>query len=425
MKGKSLKERGITLIALVITIIVLLILAGVTLSIVLHTGIIDNSQKAVDTYQAKAEDEVKQLDELTLKIQTQFGILDNTEGEKNKTITGSEEFTYNNPVIPVGFKTSNEGASWKSSDGETVDGWNSGLVIEDKDGNQFVWVPVDGKDVIYAKWLGNHNDKDITNAGLNALKAQPDALPNGIEDEEAQIGKYHGFYIARYEAGMPEDLVKKLNPEDAKEDMNEMQKLISVEGIPVSKKNQVPWNNITYTQAKVNAEKMYSNDNVQSCLITGTMWDTTLSWLEKSKALTSDQINQDSTSWGNYKDAEVPGITEYSKLAGTFLTGVNWEHGNRTKPSGTEKTADYIWLLKTGNTEYTKRNNIYDLAGNLWELTTEQFRTGTSSYRVSRGGCYNSSGDINPASCRDNYGEGYSPSHLGFRVGLILSSPEH
>ncbi len=50
MKGKILKERGITLIALVITIIVLLILAGVTISIVLHTGIIDNSQKAVDKY---------------------------------------------------------------------------------------------------------------------------------------------------------------------------------------------------------------------------------------------------------------------------------------------------------------------------------------------------------------------------------------
>ncbi len=50
MKGKNLKERGITLIALVITIIVLLILAGVTISVVLHTGIIDNSQKAVDQY---------------------------------------------------------------------------------------------------------------------------------------------------------------------------------------------------------------------------------------------------------------------------------------------------------------------------------------------------------------------------------------
>ncbi len=59
MKGKNLKERGITLIALVITIIVLLILAGVTLSIVLHTGIIDNSQKAVESFQiASAKEQI-------------------------------------------------------------------------------------------------------------------------------------------------------------------------------------------------------------------------------------------------------------------------------------------------------------------------------------------------------------------------------
>ena len=64
MKGKILKERGITLIALVITIIVLLILAGVTISIVLHTGIIDNSQKAVDQYayeQQREEEALKSL----------------------------------------------------------------------------------------------------------------------------------------------------------------------------------------------------------------------------------------------------------------------------------------------------------------------------------------------------------------------------
>ncbi len=64
MKGKNLKERGITLIALVITIIVLLILAGVTLNILLNTGIIDNTQNAVDKYayeQQREEDALKSL----------------------------------------------------------------------------------------------------------------------------------------------------------------------------------------------------------------------------------------------------------------------------------------------------------------------------------------------------------------------------
>ncbi len=390
MEGKNLKERGITLIALVITIIVLLILAGVTISIVLHTGIIDNSQKAVDLYEANAKNEVKQLDDLTLKIQTQFGILDNTEGEKNKTITGSEEFTYNNPVIPVGFKTSNDGASWKSSDGKTVDGWNSGLVIEDKDGNQFVWVPVDGTNVKYEKWYGDKNYEDIVAGGLDALsktatgtEENKDELPEGITDEEKQIKDYGGFYIARYEAGIPESLTNAISPENATNDQTKMREARSVEGTPVSKKNQVPWNNITYTQSKINAEKMYSNDNVQSCLITGTMWDTVMSWIQNS----GENVKSDSTSWGNYRTAEVPGITSYSKWEGWFLTGVNWEPGNKTKPSGTAETADYMWLLKTGNTEYTKRNNIYDLAGNVFEWTTEKFvkTDDVSSYRVHRG----------------------------------------
>ncbi len=381
MKGKILKERGITLIALVITIIVLLILAGVTLSIVLHTGIIDNSQKAVDTYQAKAEDEVKQMDDLALKIQMQFGILDNTEGEANKTITGSEEFKYNNPVIPVGFKTSNEGASWKSSDGETVDGWNSGLVIEDKDGNQFVWVPcyIEDKEndelVEYKKTLGkSHEDMRLKEENFEEILT--DELPIGITNEKSQIEKYGGFYIARYEAGIP--AIKDANG-------------TNVDGIPTSKKNQVPWNGIDYTQAKANAEKMYNNENVdekvkskvKSGLVTGTMWDTTLQWLLKTEAVTNKELNEDSSNWGNYRTSTIPGVTSYSLNAES-----EWIEKMGKKFGSTEDKSDYKWLLKTGNTEYTKRNNIYDLAGNLWEWTTEVFDTEHDSYRIRRSGSF-------------------------------------
>ena len=55
-------SKGITLVALVITIIVLLILAGVTISIVLHTGIIDNSQKAVNAWNQAAINETNTFD---------------------------------------------------------------------------------------------------------------------------------------------------------------------------------------------------------------------------------------------------------------------------------------------------------------------------------------------------------------------------
>ncbi len=412
MKKNELKERGITLIALVITIIVLLILAGVTLSIVLHTGIIENSQKAVDTYQAKAEDEVKQLDDLTLKIQTQFGILDNTEGTENKTITGGQS-TYNNPIIPVGFKTSNEGASWKSSDGETVDGWNSGLVIEDKEGNQFVWIPCyikenDGQEntelVEYTKTLGTKNN-GITQENFSTIVTDdPDKLPEGVGNEESQIGTYGGFYIARYEAGIPETETMKelLNPTTEPENTQEgMKELRSKSGVPVSKKNQVPWNNITYEQAKENAESMYNDSEyVKSGLLTGTMWDTTLQWLLKTEAVKDNELNNDSTSWGNYRTSTIQGVTSYSRHT-DWNTGLHWEDEISTKPGiNRDESAtyrQYLWLLKTGNTEYTKRNNIYDLAGNVWEWTTEFYN---SSDRVLRGGCYHDYGHDYPASYR-------------------------
>ena len=55
-------NKGITLVALIITIIVLLILAGVSISMVLgDNGLINKTQNAVNTYDNKAQDENKTL----------------------------------------------------------------------------------------------------------------------------------------------------------------------------------------------------------------------------------------------------------------------------------------------------------------------------------------------------------------------------
>ncbi len=397
MKKQKFKEKGITLIALVITIIVLLILAGVTLSILLQTGIIENSQKAVNLYQSKVEDEVKQIDDLNIQMQTQFGILDNTEGEKNQTITG-EAPKYNNPIIPVGFKTSNEGASWKSSDGKTVDGWNSGLVIEDKDGNQFVWVPAYIEDTANEENNKEFVDNNVTKYEkffitipndyyiVESSNDVSDDKPSEVTDEEKQIKDYGGFYIGRYEAGIPKDSTA-WKPTPTPNDTQEaMQTARNIKGTPVSKKNQVPWNNIDYIKSKENAESMYTGKSVKSGLLTGRMWDTTLQWISKT-----NDIKEDSTSWGNYRTSTIPGVTSYSLYA-DWRMGVEWINETATKPGRNENIyeTEYIWLLKTGNTEYTKRNNIYDLAGNIWEWTYEKKKRDENSFNyIHRGGGYN------------------------------------
>ena len=56
--------------------------------------------------------------------------------------------------------------------------------------------------------------------------------------------------------------------------------LIIIYGIPVSKKNSIVWTNINYQNAKTNAEAMYNTENLQSILITGTQWDTTVRCLQ-------------------------------------------------------------------------------------------------------------------------------------------------
>ena len=82
-----------------------------------------------------------------------------------------------------------------------------------------------------------------------------------------------------------------------------------------------------------------------------------------------EEVIDDSKSWGNYRNA-------------TF-TYTNSSGGTSTKNEGSGIR------IPTGSTEYTKANNIYDLAGNVYDWTME---ANTTSYRVFRGGGHFTSG---------------------------------
>ena len=182
------------------------------------------------------------------------------------------------------------------------------------------------------------------------------------------IKKYGGFYIARYELGYENSTT------------------------PVVKKMNTSNNNITwYTSYKRCLALKGSNNNITTMMITGSLWDETLDWLVSSgatnsegTALTYQLVGSNSTTFGNYynatfnyiaKDAEMPTATE------------------------TKETSKSV-LIPTGSAEYTKTNNIYDMAGNVWEWTTEAYST---YYRVFRGGDYNNYGNNNPMANRNNY----------------------
>ena len=68
------KDRGITLVALVITIIILLILATISIQSLTNTGLFKNAQKAKDETQNAAENQAKTLNECTKLLRSSNGI---------------------------------------------------------------------------------------------------------------------------------------------------------------------------------------------------------------------------------------------------------------------------------------------------------------------------------------------------------------
>ena len=85
-KKKSLQERGITLIALVVTIIILLILAGVTLNMALsQNGLFSKTQEAADKYKQAQEDEEFEIEKIEYAA-------DGKDIKEVKTISNEEGF---------------------------------------------------------------------------------------------------------------------------------------------------------------------------------------------------------------------------------------------------------------------------------------------------------------------------------------------
>ena len=288
---------------------------------------------------------------------------------KNVSVTVNQfkdvyELTYSDGIVymPEGFKIAKGSAS-------TVQG---GVVIEDKDGNQFVWVPVATIADYKRTWY----------TGDGTLSKYSEALP---EDEKTSVEKYKGFYIGRYEAG-DKDSTEASTPALRTSSSSTSNK-ISI------KANQAPYNYVTRTQAISLAEgfKKQQGYKAKTKLVSSYAWDTTISFLQK--------VNSDygsSSEEGNYKN-----IT----FSYTDITGAS-----QTKASGSEV------LVPTGQT--TPVCNIYDMGGNVWEWTTESY-SNTNSPSALRGGGCNHNFANSPAGIR-SHSSGTANADLGFRLTLFM-----
>ena len=245
--------------------------------------------------------------------------------EVNRTLNG-EEPSYKNPIIPAGFTSiETETASWNDTDDDdSPDGWNNGLVIADSIGNEFVWVPVEGQKYVY----GNEYHAETSNGTISGGKVYSSntSFPNGVSNDENQITKYGGFYIARYEAGVPD---KTSSPQNTT-------------GLPLSQKDCVAWTNIKFSNAKANAESMYNTDKVKSGLLTPKAWVTLVNWFLSCDI---EVLNDEKVAcYGNFCDSVSPANIE-----------------------------GYGKKQNTGFSDYWKINNIYDIVGNVSEYSNYYF----------------------------------------------------
>ena len=389
------KNKGITLVALVVTIVVLLILAGVSINLVLgNNGIIAKAKDAETKSAEASQNDLKGMNGLVSEMEgalagngsTGSGSGNGNTGSGNNFVTKNTEVTYPDGKvwIPEGFKIAKDSAS-------TVQG---GVVIEDKDGNQFVWVPVatiaDYKRTAYSTNVATEETDTATNSiKININSSISDYFTEALpEDEKTSVEIYKGFYIGRYEAGDKESTgTTKATFRTSSSDTSNSVTI---------KADQVPYNYVTRTQAISLAEgfKTQQGYKAKTKLVSSYAWDTTIAFIEKT-------VNNygSSSSQGNYSNTSVT----YKDIT------------DESKPEKT-KAENSSLLVATGQT--TPVCNIYDMGGNVFEWTTESYSITNFPY-ARRGGSYLSSFADSPAGRRlDGFDD--ANANFGFRLTLFM-----
>ena len=340
------------------------------------------------------------MSEVTINGEKYASIEDYFEGKVKLPEGAGKRFTetkeYNDGTktawIPAGFTVSGINSETKVDDGLVIYD-----IPEDKlenvkwDGtekteyNQFVWIPVEvnkatDTETSIASFYRSAWANNARTTGLNAEFTEPYTDSSGndydsstgiksqIENLTKSIYKYGGFYIGRYEAGSETERTRELKTEvtpiGIKQDMYPY--------------NWVKWgeniNSIGTVGAVALSNSLYNstkpNYGATSMLCTGACWDSMLDFIKDEEHNVTN-----STRWGNYKDSET-----YKIYRGSIYSNSDWSPADIT--NGTEITQNQSILLTTGARERNSAKNIYDVAGNCWEWTTESC---SSDGRVDRG----------------------------------------
>ena len=407
-------QTGITLIALVVTIVVLLILAGVSINAIFsENGIIKRAKDAQNKMDQATQNDLDSINELNNWIDgktngttgggTTGGDANPSTTSKISTLVGTvvdkntkAEDAYGNKItIPKGFKVVAHGTVAGSAtytySGDNIPAVQDGIVIENgTDGNQFVWVPVgtikNKNNTTSTITLGRYSSFTATNGiytpaqvasvekctqtvtiGGNFQELSTSREGNSAEDSTAQNATARnlkefisttlsngGYYIARFEAsGTASKITSKYN-----------QKVL----VDITQPNAAKLAREMYEEVKENNELVYASDLVNSYA-----WDTAIVFIQTYSVKTDYASHNES---------------------------------NTTKAfTATGKNND-------------KYCNIFDMSGNASEWTTEY---STDSYIINsppcviRGGCYN---PANGSGHYTSYRSGSNPTSSYSNTGL-------
>ena len=456
-KRNYLKEKGITLIALVVTIVVLLILAGVSLNAIFsENGIIKRAQDAQNKMDQATENDQKGINELSnwldSKINGNSGgntTGGNTTGEDDKPSTSDLPSTsYTIPYYPDNTFTKVEGTNL-----------SNGLVIQDgsENRNEYVWIEVPKTAEVYptagleitnfteteytAIETDLHTYTDYYRNGTSYKDEYPsnlveagtglasDAYTNLKQKMLKSVYENGGFWIGRYEAGIAETRTSKnIDLETAPAPLS-----TSKTGTEENPIYPYPYNYVTCSQAQTLASKLSTGKSYTSSLMFGVQWDLVMKHIEVKEVANGTAIDtiqsalrSDSTGWGNYCDATIT-INRGKYADGkSYTLSTTWTPYNQTTSNNfvnsnsvkqVQSSGNGI-LLTTGASDACKKMNIYDLAGNVFEWTLE-YTPITDSPCARRGGYYGYNGSSHPASRRNSYNTTNSGSYIGFRPSLF------
>ena len=443
------KNKGITLVALVVTIVVLLILAGVSINLVLgNNGIIARAKEAETKSAEASQNDLKGMNGLVSEMEGALAGNGSTgSGSGNGGAGGSGTDTKvpeagtseTAPYFPDNTFTKKEG---------TID---TGLVIQDASGNEYVWVVVPRTTAVYKttglgkttftdadytsieKDLKDYTSTYVTTSGYSDTYVADDKNVGWFADATAynnlknnmlkSVYENGGFYVGRYEAGI--DTATGTN-RTSNTDKNSDGKYTMPSTAPVTKADAYPYTYVTRTQAQNLASNVNSGTKTSS-LMFGVQWDLVLAIMNNKGNIADNTLTSNSTTIRNYRDS----VFQLSQT-GQYTVCSNYSLSSTWNPS-TTSTTNFVdssrnkiaqssdgngILVTTGTSETNKVMNIYDIAGNVWEWTLEK-TSNTSGPCTCRGGSFNGAGSSGPAAVRGINSPDSSSYGIGFRVSLF------